>query len=69
MEQPTVETMREQKAKIDDLIKKWPKTDQEILELCETVYKGLIVWSAWIALSISEKEREELENADQNPNG
>lgn len=60
----TLDTMREQKAKIDDLIKKWPKTDQEILELCETVYKGLLVWSAWIALSISEKEREDLENAD-----
>lgn len=53
----TLETMREQKARNDDLIKKWPKTDQEILEAIELVKKGLLVWSAWISLNIAEISR------------
>lgn len=54
----TLETMREQREKIDRLLEIWPKTDQEILEWIEIMKKGMLVWSAWITLCIAEKEKE-----------
>lgn len=54
----TLESMRAQKDKISALLKRWPKTDQEMLELTELIEKGLLVWQAWITLCITEKEKE-----------
>ena len=54
----TLESMRAQRDKISALLKRWPKTDQEMLELMELVEKGLLVWQAWITLCITEKEKE-----------
>ena len=54
----TLESMRAQKAKISALLERWPKTNQEMLELMELVEKGLLVWQAWITLCIAEKEKE-----------
>lgn len=59
MKAVTLESMRAQKAKIDDLLERLPEDELGLMEDLTMIRKGLMIWSACIGMSIHAKMEED----------